>query len=446
MSGADFDFFSEITKENIYELLYPKKEVGLAIVWLYQRSSRGDFPDSTFKEADIHEALDSVRFRPKHQPQRNSIEYYNKIIADLQEYFIRYDDEKQVYRFKEYANEFCTRTLATLKANFDPTQIEKICKKLTKELIEAETKEKIKDWLSITFDEFKPVLRQQIDFIERQIDNSVLKLRQKINDNKQAKIVQNLKEIDDRFDDIRSQNKELRAAFREFSIIKKYLQERSMSIDDEEIGDLIYSTLQFFQEMKRLLSSVDNQLDRIQPKIKQLFSNLNKPLFNTNIERFLRFLLDNSQIKTEKSKKLLEFPFGISKVEILRQLIKFSIVERRKDLFPAKSLKKIRYSENQASKQKAQQNARNRFIRQDIINGYLNRIHIDLKKKSEVKFSDYFFEALYKNDLHLAVELAYRVIRDKKIYDWRLDLSTQNDYSKQSKNVAIRKMIIRRAK
>ena len=274
-----------------------------------------------------------------------------------------------------------------------------------------------------------------------------LELRQNISDNENTKIVQVLKEIDTRFDDIRSQNKELRGAFREFDTIKRNLDEKSMSIDDKEIGDSIHSAHLFLQEMKKLLSMVDSRLDRIQPKVKQLFSNLNKPLFNTKVEKFLRFLLDNSTLKVEKNRKVLLLPPNIPEIDSLRQLTKFSIVERKKDLFPARARKKLRYSENEESKLKAYQSSKNQFIKQDKIDIWLNRIDSDLQKEVRVHFSEYFFDILQRNnnDLNLAIELAYRIIRDRKSYNWKLSISTENDRSNHVRNLELRNMSIEKA-
>ncbi|MEM6642144.1 MAG: hypothetical protein AAF616_04115 [Bacteroidota bacterium] len=447
MDTTNFDFFSEITKDDNYQLLYPQKEVGLAIVWLYQKSLEGAFPDMTFKESDILEALDSVNPSSRKKTHRRPTEHYNSKISSLQEYFLRYDEDKQVYRFKEYANEFCRHAFDTLKSNFDPTQIERICKNLTRELTESKNEVEIKDWLTVSFENFKPNLRQQIDFIERQIDQSVLELRQNISNNENAKIMEILKEIDDRFDKIRNQNKELRGAFREFDIIKTHLDEQLISIDDSQIGDLIYSAHLFLQEMKKLLSIVDSRLDRIQPKVKQLFSNLNKPLFNSKVEKFLRFLLDKSQVESEKSKKLLNLPTDIPGIQTFRQTTKFTIIERKKDLFPTKSRRRPRYVENQQSKQKAFQISRDQFIQQDTIDVWLRRIDGDLEKESPVNFSGYFFEILQsnKNDLNLAIELAYRVIRGSKSYNWKLDISTRDNELNRERNIELRNMLIHRA-
>ncbi len=122
-----FDFYSEIKKDKNYQLLYPDKKVGLAIIWLYQRILDDTFPSKTFKESDIHEALDKVNPTSTKEDHRRPTDHYNIIVSELQEYFIRYDQEREVYLFKEYGNEFCKQALNTLRSNFDPTQNEKIC-------------------------------------------------------------------------------------------------------------------------------------------------------------------------------------------------------------------------------------------------------------------------------------------------------------------------------
>lgn len=329
----DFNFLSEIRKENTYGLLYPEQKIGLAIILLYDKIVRKVFVNNAFKEKDIHEALDAVNPKINKDDSRSPREHYNSVISDLQEYFLRYDDEKQLYTFKEYAYEFCRKSHDILRANFDPTRIEKICFDLRNKLEQFDIA-KILDWFTIHFDTFKPDLKQQIDFLDRQIDYSVAELRLKTSLSDTG-IIDLLKQIDSRLDEIRRQNKELRAAFREIDVIKVRLETIGMSDTDREVGDKIYDALSFFKEMKYLLGLIDHRLDRIQPKIKQLFSTLNKPLFNTKIEKFLRLLLDRSYIETIGIKKQIVLPHDIPAFSFKSKNIpSFTIFERKRDLFP----------------------------------------------------------------------------------------------------------------
>lgn len=441
-----FDFLSEIKKENHYNLLFPKKEVGLAIAWLYQKILNGTFFDGTFKESDIHEALDKMHPGVKNPDHRKQIERYNIIVSDLQNYFIRYDEEKQVYYFKEYGNEFYKQALDTLKANFDPTQIEKICIDLKKDLLGCSTGSAVKDWIEIKFSTFKPKLKHQIDYLERQIDKSVQEIRRSQITKDNTSILETLKEINERFDQIRTQNKELNAAFRELHRIKQLLEEHAINIEDKDLGDNIFSAQQFVQEMKRLLGIVDQRLDRIQPKVRQLFATLNKPLFNTRIEQFLVYLLEYSKVETEQSKKVLKLPAHIPEYMTYRQKPKFTIVERKKDLFPSKAKKKRSYLENADKKKKAYEKSRERFRQQSKVDLWLNQIKKDLQQKDEVSFAPYFYRAYNDNDrdLELAVALAYRVLQEHRIYGWRLNFDMSMVNHIDSDRLRIRQMSIQK--
>ncbi len=446
MDTDQFDFFKEINKENHYHLLFPKREVGLAIAWLYQKIRDGALPDGTFKEMDIHEALDRMHPGAKNPEHRRQVENYNIIVSDLQNYFIRYDEERQVYFFKEYGNEFCKQALNTLKANFDPTRIETICSKLKKDLEACKTEEGIRSWLDINFNAFKPDLKQQIDYLERQIDQSVQEIRKSQIKKNNVSVLETLREINERFDKIRKQNIELNAAFRELDQVKQLLEKNAIDIDDKDLGDQIFLAQQFVQEMKRLLGMVDQRLDRIQPKVKQLFANLNKPLFNTRVEKFLAHLLEYSKVETVGSKKVLKLPMHIPQWDFYRQKPRFSIVERRKDLFPSIAKKKHTYVENTERKRKVYERSRKRFRQQNKVDLWLNQIKKDVQQKQEVSFSPYFFKAFNENDqnLELAVDFAYRVLQEHRLYGWQLHFAPSMIKDQEEGHLSIGKMLIQK--
>lgn len=446
MNETSFDFFKELNKENHYNLLFPKREVGLAIAWLYQQILDGAFRDGTFKESDIHEALDKMHPGAKEPDHRKQTNHFNIVVSDLQHYFIRYDEDRQAYFFKEYGREFCQHALDTLYGNFEPTRIEKICTELKKNLEACDTESVLKDWLDIKFNTFKPQLRHQIDYLERQIDQSVHEIRQSQIKKDDTSILETLKEISERFDLIRKQNKELNAAFRELDRIKQLLEQKAIRIDDKELGDKVFSVQQFIQEMKKLLSMVDQRLDRIQPKIKQLFANLNKPLFNTRIEKFLAYLLEYSTVETVHSKKVLQLPDPVPEWIFYRQKPKFTIVERKKDLFPSTAKRKHTYPENKENKKKVYQRSRERFQQQNKVDIWLNQIKKDLQQTPEISFTPYFFKALNENDqnLELAIDLAYRVLQEHSLYGWQLYFDEEMTEDQGNRPLQIRKMLIQK--
>lgn len=446
MNGPPFNFFKEINNENHYHLLFPKREVGLAIAWLYQQILDGFFPDSTFKETDIHDALDKMHPAAKKPDHRKQTDRFNIIVSDLQHYFIRYDEDKQAYFFKEYGIEFCKQAFDTLYGDFEPTRIEKICTDLKNALEACLTESDLKDWLDIKFSTFKPQLRHQIDYLERQIDKSVNEIRQSRIKKDDASILETLRGISERFDLIRKQNKELSAAFRELDYIKQVLEQKSLSIEGKDLGDKVFAVQQFVQEMKKLLGMVDQRLDRIQPKVKQLFANLNKPLFNARIEKFLTYLLDHSPIVTVKSRKLLRLPDHIPEWCMYKQKLRFTVVERKKDLFPSTAKRKRTYRENKDRKKKAYTKSKKRFQEQNKVDLWFNQIQHDLEQKQEISFTSYFFRAFHENDqnLELAINLAYRVVQEHNQYGWQLHFGTEMGKDQENKHLQIRKMLIQK--
>lgn len=441
----DFDFLSEIRKENTYGLLYPEQKIGLAIILLYDKLVQKVFINNAFKERDIHEALDEVNPKMEKTDSRHPKEHYNSTISDLQEYFLRYDDENQLYTFKEYAYEFCRKSHDILRANFDPTRIEKICSDLRAKLEKSQTAESVMDWFTISFDTFKPDLKQQIDFLDRQIDYSVadLRLRTSLSD---SGIIELLKEVDSRLDEIRKQNKELRAAFREIEIIKHHLETLAMQDSTREVGDKIYEAFSFFKEMKYLLGLVDTRLDRIQPKIKQLFSTLNKPLFNTRIEKFLRLLLDKSKVEADGVKKQIVFPHTIPSFSFRKDTRpSFTIFERKKDLFPAQRKKRPTYSENEDIKQHAFELSGKKILQHDEISSWIEKIETNIKKMGETPFTPFFFKIVKEKngDFDLAVHVAYRIIREfSKNPERKIKIENYMVAQKPYNNIALWEMTI----
>lgn len=409
-----FLFLSEISKEKTYGLLYPEAKAGLAIIWLYERIQNGTFQQNAFKEKDLHQALREVNPSIESDKSRHPKETYNVIIADLQEYFIRYDEERQEYSFKEYALIFCRQAYEILKASFSPTRIEKICFALREKLQNCQELESLSDWFKLDFDTFKPQLKSQLDFLDRQIDQSVSSLRQ----NKQLSfqegtVLETLKQIDGRFETIRAQNKELRTAFKEIDQIRRLMEDYAAKYDNGDLDILVHNSVIFFQEMRRTLTIIDKRLDRIQPKIRQLFSNLNKPLFNYRVEKFLYHLVENSTEVTKGAKKATQFPGNIPPIAIIRMRQDFAIVERKTDLFPLQAKKRLVIPESAEAKSKAFAKSQNKLGQQDEISIWIDRIQQAVDTDKELSLAEYFFQIAKPTEplsIMLAIAVIYRAI------------------------------------
>lgn len=75
--------FDHIAIENTYELFFPKKEQGLAIIWLYERVKMSISKKEIFKEKDIRKAFDEVSTINKEKRERQQWEYYNSQIMAI---------------------------------------------------------------------------------------------------------------------------------------------------------------------------------------------------------------------------------------------------------------------------------------------------------------------------------------------------------------------------
>lgn len=409
-----FQFLTEISKENTYHLLFPDSKAGFAVIWLYEKIQAGKFAHGTFKEKDIHDALRATSPLIESDKSRHPFEHYNAIISNLQEYFIRYDDERQEYSFKEYATLFCKQAHSILLASFSPTRIEKICISLYEKLNGTQDIHALQDWFKLDFDTFKPQLKSQLDFLDRQIDQSVISFREnKKLSLQEGAILEILRQIDDRFELIREQNKELRTAFRKIDQIKQLMNDHAIQYDDSNIDDMVHEAVIFFQEMRRTLTIIDKRLDRIQPKIRQLFINLNKPLFNARVDRFINHIVDHSKEIIKGNRSRTQFPGQIPAVVLLKIQQDLTIIERKTDLFPVKAKKRVVISESPLAKAKAFASSQNRLHQQDEISDWIDLIKKDMDSLKELNLSNYFFRIANPdepNTLGLAIAVIYKCI------------------------------------
>lgn len=174
-ANINFDFVKTLNEDKTYKLLFPEREVGVAIVLIFEKIKSGIFDDGKFKEKDLHEAFEKIYQTNERYPK----EVYSGHIMNLQEYFLDYDQQTQKYYFKDYAYKFCKHAKETLKGALSPTRIQKICSHLT---ISLKNSEDLKFWLEEEFKKYEPDLREQIDFLDRQISLSIedLKKRDKL--------------------------------------------------------------------------------------------------------------------------------------------------------------------------------------------------------------------------------------------------------------------------
>lgn len=113
-TNPNFDLVKILNEDKTYKLLFPDREVGLAIVLIFEKIENGTFEERKFTEKDLHKAFEQIYITEKRYPK----EVYSEQIMNLQEYFLDYDQLAQKYFFKDYAYKFCKHEKETLGCRF----------------------------------------------------------------------------------------------------------------------------------------------------------------------------------------------------------------------------------------------------------------------------------------------------------------------------------------
>lgn len=267
----------------------------------------------------------------------------------------------------------------------------------------------LENWLDIHLDKSKFVLKEQIDFLQQQIDNTIQELRDKAR-LKDCHLTDTLKQVEEDLDKIREQNKELRGAFRETKKIKNELLDHPFRSSTDDIDEKTAEAIDYFEEIRVSLDMVDSRIDRLQPKIKQFFNALNRPLFNTQVTKFLNFLLNHSVITGGQ----LVFPEPIKGFISHIPTTSFTVVQRQTDLFPVRTSKSNTYTENPQKRDKAFNAERIKLKQQNLAGIWISRVRDQQKYRKDIHLSKLFFRILKENqeDIQLALIVIYQVIKE----------------------------------
>ena len=257
------NFFDQLKIDNTYELFFPKKEQGLVIIWLYEKIKNKTFPNGIFKEADIQQAFQEISLLSREKIERNPWDHYNSHIMALQEFFLIYNEEDQTYKLRDYAEHICKKIYTILSNRFNPTIIEITCMDLAAKLNSIGSPTDLQNWLDVHLDKSKFVLKEQIDFLQQQIDTTIQALRDKAK-LKDCTLTDTLKQVEEDLDKIRQQNKELRGAFRETKKIKNGLLDHPFRDSSDETDEKTAEAIDYFEEIRVSLDMVDSRIDRLQ--------------------------------------------------------------------------------------------------------------------------------------------------------------------------------------
>lgn len=416
-----FDFNREVQKDLNFEALFPGEQSIRAMLWIYGRMQTGAIPNERFKEDIIYSAfLETSSGGYKYVPSSN----FNTIIAGLQKFFLRYDEDEQVYTFRDYAKNIFKVVETTLSGSFSPTEIEVICTKLKEDLMLCNSSEQLESWMRLNFSAFEPKMNTQVDNLDRYIDNTVAAIRGMAQLH-EGDALETLKNIDSELEKVRKYNDELKAAFSSMKEINRELNSRIHDVNSTKLLDDVERVRLFFPHIRYRLDLIDKRLDRLQPRLRQFFSALNKPLFNARVEKFLRVILTHSNL--EGVQKNIIFPLGIQSFNIYQITSKFIAVERKGDLFPAIARKRPAVEHSPEYILSVHRKLNEKIVLQSEIDNFVKTILTDCSRKQEVLFSEYFFRIIEEqNSIELAIKVAHRLIRTlpyRKDYRFTVDKS-----------------------
>ena len=408
----DFVFWDEINKPNRYDEVIPDRKLGMVVLGLYDRIKNNTI-GKFFKHADIEAiywAINPVKERKPHEHAQNDIEW-------LKHYFLSYDSVSQEYHLRDYAYEFGDLVYILLEARFKPTQVEQLCTTLLKSLNANIGDKTFKNWYTDIFEVNHSKLRRQLDLLDDKISTLVKDLGlQRLDD---EEVLEMLRSVSERLDQLIFEYGQLNAAYRDTRFIRNLLTDYQFDASDD-LPEVEHA-ITFFVELRRLLDAIRERLDRIQPKIQQLFGVFQQANFRARTEQFIRFLLENSMINNSKvvlPGQISPFIWRIHKL----QLWYFDV---NRELFPTPPQPRIRRIVDETARQEAFQVAAEPARRQDEAQMWLDQFHAELEESGVLALSDYL-PRVFNNDpqqFDVTLRFCYLVLRQYSGHnDWQLDV------------------------
>lgn len=403
-----FDFKDEASKQANYHALFPEQREGIVIIHLYEGVVSGRYDNERFTGDEIHRLFEATMTANK--KETTYIKAYNKErIIRLQKFFLNYDEETRTYSFQEYGLSFCEMAKETLEGSFRPTEIQVICSSLKKLLYEAQESEAdLRRWFEVHFKHYHPTLKKHIDYLDRQIDDAVSKLR-KDTLAQNLKPLQLLETVSDDLKDVQKKNEDLRGAFNETNSISLLLTE--IDTDNREMLDLIEDKVHFFEDIQSRLRGTDRRLDRIQPKIKQLFAAFRNPEYSAQTDRFIRFLLKHSTLKKTWNDKQVVFPKEIPEVLLKFKRPRHFHFDRDRDLFPTRSKPRQTYEPDLEAEQENQAFLDKAYADSEKIENWINQILAELRNSKQLNLSEIYFRVLKDvEDFSIAIKVYFNIL------------------------------------
>lgn len=119
---SSFNFIEAVQRPETYGQLFPDEIEGMVIIALYEQLKADRYVDGYFGEEEIHSLFTTFQRRNSTDDKGYILKTRNREkIKHLLRFFLKYDEEKRLYSFQEYAYAFCDLSKETLKGALSTT-------------------------------------------------------------------------------------------------------------------------------------------------------------------------------------------------------------------------------------------------------------------------------------------------------------------------------------
>ena len=174
-----------------------------------------------------------------------------------------------------------------------------------------------------------------------------------------------------------------------------------------------------------------------------MFAILNRPQFNSKIEKFLHFLLDKSTVNGRKETLL---PKNINNPVLHIDTPNFTIIERERELFPSKQKKRTAYKTNKVKIKENTQGILRILSQQDLIRKWEQHIIAEIELRGTIDLSATFFKIMEEsNDGQIAVSAIYSSIQQaRKSNDFNFKMNKIKQTNSKIEHISLWKMNIQK--
>jgi hypothetical protein len=408
----DFHFYHELKKDKYYIPLVPQREAGLVIILLYEEWKTGKYLSNSFTEDAIKNAIEQVASDLGKKYERTPHERFKEVNLSLQEYFLLRNEETNLYKITQYGEEFCERIHEKLIREFKPSDIEKILADLIDLLKKYIEKGDFAHWYRHYFLPQKNNIKNQVETLLKQVENSVKEFRLSIKSDDQT-FLETVRKVDQNLQIIGGHTKELKDAFFDAEEIKGLVLQLSFGNPSPEIVEYIRVVRLFLEDVNNDLNIISHRIDRVRPKLRQFISSINQRNFDRNTENFLRFLLKSSSISKDGNKKKIQLYKEIPVKVIYEPESTFVMVEEGR-LFPKQPSPLVLPKRDKNKREKQLNKAKDKMRINKRIRFWLSSLDLQIKKENSLDFSKAYYDILEKEESYgktIALKVANNIFR-----------------------------------